>query len=103
MHHCDPLSKAETKVWKMPQEKTPAHPRKQKSAGKVLLSVFWDSEGVLLKDCLSQRRTINGEYYANLNTRLREAIKEKRREKLSHGASLAEHLLPFAQSPTLFS
>ncbi|UYV81002.1 hypothetical protein LAZ67_19002479 [Cordylochernes scorpioides] len=53
------------------------------SAGKVMVSVFWDSEGVLLLDFLNKGQTITGNYYAKLLKQLREAIKEKRREMLS--------------------
>ncbi|UYV74832.1 hypothetical protein LAZ67_12001195 [Cordylochernes scorpioides] len=61
-------------------------PQKAKTvptAGKVMVSVFWDSEGVLLLDFLNKGQTITGDYYANLVKQLREAIKEKRRGKLS--------------------
>ncbi|UYV70868.1 hypothetical protein LAZ67_8000923 [Cordylochernes scorpioides] len=61
-------------------------PKKAKtvpSAGKVMVSVFWDSEGVLLLDFLNKGQTITGDYYENLVKQLREAIKEKRRGKLS--------------------
>jgi hypothetical protein len=42
------------------------------SAGKVMASVFWDAEGILLIDCLEKGKTITGEYYSNLLTRLDE-------------------------------
>ncbi|UYV77410.1 hypothetical protein LAZ67_15000915 [Cordylochernes scorpioides] len=61
-------------------------PKKAKtvpSAGKVMVSVFWDSEGILLLDVLNKDQTITGNYYANLVKQLREAIKENRRGKLS--------------------
>ncbi|UYV82869.1 hypothetical protein LAZ67_22001161 [Cordylochernes scorpioides] len=61
-------------------------PKKAKtvpSAEKVMVSVFWDSEGVLLLDFLNKGQTITGDYYANFVKQLREAIKEKRRGKLS--------------------
>ncbi|UYV70254.1 hypothetical protein LAZ67_7002290 [Cordylochernes scorpioides] len=53
------------------------------SAGKVMVTVFWDSEGVLLLDFLNKGQTITGNYYANLVEQLRGAIKEKRRGMLS--------------------
>ncbi|KAA5635187.1 hypothetical protein F3G63_34020, partial [Pseudomonas aeruginosa] len=37
-----------------------------KSAGKVMASVFWDADGILMIDYLSKGQKINGEYYANL-------------------------------------
>jgi len=36
--------------------------RVQKSAGKVLASIFWDQDGILLMDYLPKGQTINAEY-----------------------------------------
>ncbi|UYV69058.1 hypothetical protein LAZ67_6002200 [Cordylochernes scorpioides] len=52
------------------------------SAGKVMVFVFWDSEGVLLLDILNKGQTITANYYANFVNQLRETIKEKRRGML---------------------
>jgi histone-lysine N-methyltransferase SETMAR len=40
--------------------------------------VFWDAEGILFIDYLEKGKTITGEYYSNLLTRLDEQICEKR-------------------------
>ncbi|UYV80120.1 K02A2.6-like [Cordylochernes scorpioides] len=48
----------------------------------VRMKPYHDPEGVLL-DFLNKGQTITGNYYANLVKQLREAIKEKRRGKLS--------------------
>ena len=48
-----------------------------------MATVFWDEKGVLLLEFMPQKTTITGETYANTITALREAIKEKRRGKLS--------------------
>jgi hypothetical protein len=37
--------------------------RVQKSAGKVLISIFWDQDGILLIDYLPKGQTINADYY----------------------------------------
>jgi hypothetical protein len=42
------------------------------TAGKVMASVFWDAEGILFIDYLEKGKTITGEYYSNLLTRLEE-------------------------------
>ena len=34
------------------------------SAGKVIATIFWDSQGVIMIDYLEQSRWINGAYYA---------------------------------------
>ena len=53
-----------------------------------MASVFWDSEGVLMIDYLERGKIITGVYYAELIKKIRSAIKEKRRGKLSHGVLL---------------
>ena len=39
--------------------------RVQKSAGKVLASIFWDQDGILLIDYPPKDQTINVEYYSS--------------------------------------
>jgi len=61
-----------------------AHPatkksRVQKSAGKVLASIFSDKDGILLVDYLPKGQTINAEYYPSLLVQLKDTLKEKRR------------------------
>ena len=43
-----------------------------------MASVFWDAEGILFINSLEKGKTITGEYYSNLLTRLDEKIREKR-------------------------
>ena len=43
-----------------------------------MTSVFWDAEGILFIDYLEKGKTVTGEYYSNLLTRLDEKIREKR-------------------------
>ena len=56
----------------------PKRVRVQKSARKVLASVFWDAKGILLVDYLQTGKTINSEYYCNLLDQLDAKIREKR-------------------------
>ena len=55
----------------------PKKTRSVPSAGKVMTSVFWDAEGILYIDYLEKGKTITGEYYSNLLTRLDEKNREK--------------------------
>jgi len=60
----------------------PARPktfRVQNSAEKVLASILWDQDGILLIDCLPKAQTIDAEYYSSLLVQLKEILKEKRR------------------------
>jgi [histone H3]-lysine36 N-dimethyltransferase SETMAR len=59
-----------------------------------MMTIFWDNEGVLLTDYLPRGNTINGPYYASLIDRLRSAILEKRRGKISHGVLLLHDNAP---------
>ena len=49
----------------------------QESAGKVLTSIFWDQDGILLIDYLPTGQTINAEYYSYLLVQLKDILKEK--------------------------
>ena len=56
----------------------PKKTRSVPSAGKFMASVFWHAERILSIDYLEKVKTITGEYYSNLLTRLDEKIREKR-------------------------
>jgi len=57
----------------------------QKFTGKVLASIFWDQEGILLIDYLPKGETINAEYYSSLLAQLKDILKEKRSGKVTKG------------------
>lgn len=81
----DPESKQESLQWKFKGEKPPRKFKVRPSAGKLMATIFWDVEGILLIDYLPKNTTMNAAYYANLLDQLQETIKEKRRGKLSQG------------------
>ena len=94
LHHWDPESKQESMQWKHLGSPPPLKFRTQPSAGKIMATVFWDSEGILLIDYLPRKTTMNGVYYAGLLVQLRQAIKEKRRGKLQLGVRLLHDNAP---------
>jgi len=49
----------------------------QKSTGKVLASIFWDQDSILLIDYLAKGQTINAEYYSSLLVQLKDILKKK--------------------------
>jgi len=57
---------------------TPKKFRIEKSAGKVMATVFWNKKGLLLLEFMPQKTTITGQTYGNTIIALRDAIKEKR-------------------------
>lgn len=94
VHHYDPESKQESMQWRRKGDKPPVKFKVTPSAGKIMATIFWDSEGILLIDYKDKGETITGEYYCNVLTRLRESIKEKRRGKLSRGIMLLHDNAP---------
>jgi hypothetical protein len=91
----------------------------QKSAGKVLASIFWDQDGILLIDYLLKGQTINTEYYLSLLMLLKDIFKEKQQECYQGGLVVVRQChgslgtcnpeetslpgLPLSSTPTLFS
>jgi hypothetical protein len=63
--------------------------RVQKSAGKILASIFWDQDSILLICYLSKGQTINTEYYSFLVVQLKDILKETLREVHQGGLVLA--------------
>ena len=68
------------------------------SAGKVMSSIVWDGQGVIMIDYLEQGCTINGAYYAGELRRLRQEIARKRRGKMSRGVLLLQDNAPVHMS-----
>jgi len=94
VHHFDPETKAQSMAWKHPWSPPPKKFKTVPSSGKVMASVFWDAEGVIMIDYLKKGHTINGEHYANQLRKLRQEIKIKRRGKLRRGVWLLQDNAP---------
>ena len=88
VHHFEPETKRQTMQWKHSTSHAPKKAKVVSSAGKVMVSVFWDAKGIVFIDYLQKGKTINGEYYANLRRELRQATKSKRPGKLAKGVLL---------------
>ena len=82
VYHYDPETKSQSMQWKHFDSPPPKKARVQPSAGKVMLTVFWDQDGVVMTDFLAKGTTITGTYYASLLRQLRESVKNKRHGKL---------------------
>jgi hypothetical protein len=64
----------------------PASPAKViPSSRKVMLTVFWDHEGILLTAFQPQGQTVNADFYCNILRKLRKAIQRKRPQLLTKG------------------
>ena len=90
VHYYELENKAQSRQWVGPGSPRPKKFKTQPSAGKVMATVFWDAQGVIILDFLAKKSTITGAYYANLHDQLRTVICEKRRGKLSKGILLQQ-------------
>ena len=66
LYQYDPEMKCQSKQWKTREEPTPKKAKVSRSAVKVMLTVFWGMEGVIMLDYLPKNKTMNGEYYSQL-------------------------------------
>ena len=86
--HYEPECKGQSMEWKhphSPQEKFKSQP----SAGKLMLTVFWDSQGPILEHYHEIGSTINSAHYSEvLIDRLKPEIQSKRQGQLSKGIVL---------------
>jgi len=81
-------------IWKHVTSPAPKKFKVTPSAGKVMATVFWDSQGVIMTNYLSKGSTVTGAYYANELHELREALNSKRRGKLRRGVLLLHDNAP---------
>ena len=65
-HYYEPENKAQNRQWVGPGSPRPKKFKTQPSAGKVMATVFWDAQGIIMLDFLAKKSTITGAYYANL-------------------------------------
>ncbi len=75
VHHFTPELKAASMEWKHPSSPVRKKFKTTPSAGKVLLTVFWDAQGVLLLDFL-EVGTINATRYCHTLSKLKEVIRK---------------------------
>ena len=78
LHPFTPESNRQSAEWTARDEPTPKRGKTQKSVGKVMSSVFWDTHGIIFIDYLKKGKTINSDYYVALLGPLKDEIAEKR-------------------------
>ena len=71
--------------WRHSGSLSPKKFRVQRSVGKVLASISWDQDGILLIDYLPKGHIINAEYYSSLLMQVKDISKGKRRGKVTKG------------------
>jgi len=65
-HWYTPETKEQSKQWTSPSEPAPKKAKIVPSAGKVMATVFWDSQGLIYIDYLEKGKTVRGLYYVEL-------------------------------------
>jgi hypothetical protein len=74
----DPETKMQSSQWKLPSCPRPKKARQVRSNGKVMLTVFFDSRGVVHHEYAPQGTTTTKEYYQEVLHRLRDSVRCKR-------------------------
>ena len=98
VHHFQPETKQQSKQWKHLGYPPPKEAKTRMSTGKVIASIFWDAEGVLLVHYLDKGHTITGAYSADLLRQLWEKIKQIQHEQLFHQDNALAHMSKVAMA-----
>ncbi|GFR82123.1 histone-lysine N-methyltransferase SETMAR [Elysia marginata] len=85
VHLNTPETKRDSMTWKHLSSPVTKNFIVQRSAAKVMATVFWDAKGVILLNILPQGQYINAGQYCNTLDRLRDAIRRKRLRLLRRG------------------
>ena len=94
VHHYEPETKRQGMQWKHASSSSKKF-KSQPSAGKLMLTVFWDSQGPILEHYMEKGVTVTSVNYCNmLRNELRPAIRSKRRGRLTQGVLLHDNARP---------
>lgn len=83
IYYYTPENRRQSQQWKHKDSPRVMKYKTCNSSLKVMATVFWDRHGLLLVDYLPKGETINEEYYIEVIWKLRRAIQNRRRGKLS--------------------
>ncbi|GBO05126.1 hypothetical protein AVEN_130696-1 [Araneus ventricosus] len=86
--HVTPESKQQSMEWRHTHSHVRDKAKQTLSQRKIMASVFWDRNGVLLVDFMQRGTTINAVVYGQTLRKLRSAIQNKRRGMLTEGILL---------------
>jgi hypothetical protein len=85
MQHYQPESKRASVQWKHPSSPSAKKCKVTPLCGKVMLTVFWDSQGVLLAHFQKHGENMNSVSYCEVLLRLQDAICRKHSGQLARG------------------
>lgn len=87
--YANPETKLQSMQWRHSSSPKPKKFKQtQYTSRKLMVTVFWDKDGVLLVDFMERGTTITADVYCETLKKLRRAIQNKRRGKLSSGIIL---------------
>jgi len=66
VHHYKPDSKAQSMAWKCLTSPVAKKFKSQPSAGKIMLTLFWDMEGAILVHFTPKGETVNSQNYCDV-------------------------------------
>jgi hypothetical protein len=72
VHHYQPKTTRKSMQWKYPSSPTAKKFKMQPSPGKLMLTIFWDSQGPILETYLERGTTVTSATYCDM---LREGLK----------------------------
>jgi len=99
IHWNTPETKKQSKQWTSPGEPAPKKAETVPSAGKVMATVFCDSQGVIYIDYLEKGETVTGLYYADSPPNCRKFVPIWRRKKCSSIMTAHRLTLPPSARP----
>ena len=89
VHFYEPQRKRQSMEWRHTSSPKPKKVQAQRSAGKVMLTLFWDYNGPILEHYMPRGSTVTSATYSNLlRENLKPAIRQKRRGLLTTGVCL---------------
>ncbi|KFD47942.1 hypothetical protein M514_11175 [Trichuris suis] len=101
IYQYDPESKIQSKQWLPRGSAGPVKFKAERSARKVMATIFWDSDGVILTDFLEGERTVTTSYYKAVLRKLNTALARKRCGKLHFGVLFHHDNAPAHSSRTV--
>jgi hypothetical protein len=83
LYHYEPESKAQSVAWKRPISSLAKKFKSQPSAGKIMLTIFWDIKGAILVHFTPKGETVDSYNYCDvLRTKLKPETSKKARCKI---------------------
>ena len=91
VHHYDPESKMQSMQYRHKNSPAPKNFKVVASARKVLLTMFWDMEGIVRIEFLEQGTTINSERYVSTLRALKGRLRRVRQDKVKVKDVVIQH------------